>query len=141
MKSENVRLTKKLKEVKATLSAQDAKLQKVMDKAEYYKNKYRSIEMFTTVKVRTEVIQEYVDGKSSSWNLEADFKSWEKMKKEEDEESILVASTSWYREGPRPGRVGRRTLLLPLRVELTKSLWRMLPSRAFEFLFCFNFVM
>lgn len=33
-----------------------------------------------TIKVYADVMQEFMDSKSSSWDPEADFKSWEKMK-------------------------------------------------------------
>ena len=33
-----------------------------------------------TVKVRAEMMKEFTEGKTSSWDPEAEFKSWEKMK-------------------------------------------------------------
>ena len=80
MKSENARLSKKLKEVEAALSAQEAELKKVETKAEYYDEKSTSIELFTTVKVHAEMLKEYTEGKISSWDSEVAFSAWEKMK-------------------------------------------------------------
>ena len=104
MKSENTRLTKKLKEAEVTISVQEAELKKVELKAEYYEEKSRSIEMFTTEKFHAEIMKEFADGKSSSQDPEADFKSWEKMKtlysesEEEEDELVTVA----FVEQPEP---------------------------------------
>ena len=66
MKNENARLTRKLKESEAVLSAWEAEFKKVESKAEYYEDKSTSIELFTTVKVRAEMLKEYTEGKLSS---------------------------------------------------------------------------
>ena len=77
---------------------QEAKLKKVELKTEYYENKSRSIEMFTTVKVHVEIMKEFTKGKSSSWDPELDFQYWEKMKtlylesKEEEDELVMEVS-------------------------------------------------
>ena len=38
------------------------------------------MEMYTTVNVRVEMMKKKLDGKASSWDTEATFRSWEKMK-------------------------------------------------------------
>ena len=75
MIGENARLTKKVLEAEATISMWEAELKKVELKAEYYKDKSHSIEMFTTVKVCAKIMKEFTEGKSSSWDCEVDFKS------------------------------------------------------------------
>ena len=69
-----------MKETKATFFEWNREHEKVDGKAEYYEEKSRSIEMFNTIKVCAELLREFIDGKSSSWNPEAKFIAWEKMK-------------------------------------------------------------
>ena len=64
MKSENAHLTKKLKESEKTITVREDKLKKVEQKAKYYEDKCTSIEMFTTIKVRVEMMKEFVEGKT-----------------------------------------------------------------------------
>ena len=78
--SENARLSKELKEVKAALSSREAEFRKVESKAEYYKDKSTSIKLFTTVKVRAELLKEYTEGRISSWDTKVTFSAWKKMK-------------------------------------------------------------
>ena len=75
MKSETIPLTKKLKELEAAISIQEAELKNVEQKVEYNEDKSTSIEMFTTVKVHAEMMKEFIKGKISSWNPKAEFKS------------------------------------------------------------------
>ena len=75
MKSENSHLTKKIKEDEAIISVREVVLKKVERKVEYYEEKSSSIEIFMTVKVCVEMINEFTEGKSYSWNPEAEFKS------------------------------------------------------------------
>ena len=75
IKSENAHLSKKLKEAETTFFVQEAELKKVELKVEYYEDKSRIIKMFTIVKVRAEIMKEFTEGKSSSWDPEVDFKS------------------------------------------------------------------
>ena len=39
-----------------------------------------SIELFTIVKVRVEMLKEYTEDKISSWDPDVAFSAWEKMK-------------------------------------------------------------
>ena len=80
IKSENARLSKSLKAAKATFYIRETELKQIEWQAEYYKDKSSSIEMYTTVKVRAEMLKEYTKGKSSSLDSKAAFKDREKMK-------------------------------------------------------------
>ena len=79
-KSENARLSKKLKEAEVALSAKEAELKQVEYKAEYFGDNSISIKLFTTVKVYAEMLKEYAEGRISSWDLKAAFIAWKKMK-------------------------------------------------------------
>ena len=100
MKGENTHLLKKLKEAEAIISVQEAELKKVEEKFEYYVDKYYSIETFTSMKVRAEIMKEFKDGKSSSSDPEADFMYWEQIKtfysesEEEEKDLVTVAMSS-----------------------------------------------
>ena len=80
LKSENTRLSKSLKEAETTIFVREAELKKVEQKAEYYEDKSSSMKMYTTVKIYAEMKRQFLDGKASSWDTKASFKSWEKMK-------------------------------------------------------------
>ena len=69
IKGENASLSKKLKEAKAIISMQKAKLRKIDYKAKYYEDKSRIIKMFTIVKVPVEIMKDFTEGKFSSWDL------------------------------------------------------------------------
>ena len=73
--SENAHISKELNEVKATLSTWEAEFKKVESKVEYNKDKFTSIELFTTVKVHAKMLKEYTEGKISFWDTEAAFSS------------------------------------------------------------------
>ena len=68
MKSEKARLSKNLIVAEATLSTKEAELKRVESKVEYYEDKSTSIGLFTTVKVHAEMLKEYYEGKTSSWD-------------------------------------------------------------------------
>ena len=76
IKNENAYLSKNLKAAEATLAAKEAELKQVESKAEYYEDKSTSIKLFTTVKVYTEILKEYSEGKISSWDPEVAFAAW-----------------------------------------------------------------
>ena len=99
--SENAHFSRKLKEVEEALFAWEVELKKVKSDAEYYEDKSTSIELFTTVKVHVEILKEYTEGKLSSWDPEATFSVWEKMRtlysrsdEEEDWKKVELAGTS-----------------------------------------------
>ena len=75
LKSENAHLSKRLKEEEGSITVREAELKRFKQRAEYYEDKSSSIEMYITVKVRTEMMREYLGGKASSWDTEAEFKS------------------------------------------------------------------
>ena len=62
MKNENTRLSKILKVTEATLSVREAELKRVEQRAEYYEDKYSSIEIFTTIKVHADMLKEFSRG-------------------------------------------------------------------------------
>ena len=66
IKSENAHLSKSLKAAESTFSIWEAELKRVEQQVKYYEDKSSSIEMFTTVKVRAEMLKEYSEGKASS---------------------------------------------------------------------------
>ena len=39
-----------------------------------------SIKLFTMVKVRVEMVKDYMEGKMSTWDPKANFSAWNKMK-------------------------------------------------------------
>ena len=79
-KRENARLKKKLEEADAELFAQEIELKEAKSKAEHFEDKSTSMKLFTTVKVRTEMLKEYKEGQFSTWDPEAAFSAWEQMK-------------------------------------------------------------
>ena len=115
---ENAHLGKELKKVKAALFVWEAKFKKVESKAEYYEDKSTSIKLFTTVKVHAEMLKEYIEGKISTWDLEAAFSAWEKMKalyldseKEKDRLVVKPAGPSGSDpSGPRDGASGSKAV-------------------------------
>ena len=78
--SENVLLKKRVEELEATYSIQNAELKELWSKVEQLEDKSMSIKLFTTVKVRAEMVKEFKEGKTSDWDPEAAFSAWEKMK-------------------------------------------------------------
>ena len=66
--------------MEAAYSTQNAELKEVWSKAEYLEDKSMSIKLFTTVKVRVEMVKEYKEGKLLDWDPKAAFSAWEKMK-------------------------------------------------------------
>ena len=80
MKSENARLSKKLKEAEVALYVPEAEFKKVESMAEYCEDKSTNIELFNVFKVRAEMVKEYTEGTIFSWDPEATFSAWEKMK-------------------------------------------------------------
>ena len=103
MKNENVCLKKKLEEVEAALSAQETELKKVKSKAEYYEDKSTSMKLFTTVKVRAEMLKEYTKGKFFAWDPEDAFSTWEQMK--------LLYSDSEVGEAQQAGELAGSSLI------------------------------
>ena len=71
--NENARLKKRLEELEVAHSAQEAELKEAQSKAEYYEDKSMSMNLFTTVKVRAEMVKDYTKGRMSAWNPEAAF--------------------------------------------------------------------
>ena len=111
MKSENAHLTKSLKEVETTISVRVAELKRVEWHADYYEDKSSSIKMYTTVKVRAEIMKKFAKGKTSSWNPEAAFKSSEKMKtlySESEEEDELQSVAFVGNNEPSGAELGER---------------------------------
>lgn len=76
-------------------------------KVEYYEDKSMSIKLFTMEKVRAEMVKDYKEGRMSTWDPEASYSAWEKMKLlysnsegEEDQEAVEQVSQD------RPSRTG-----------------------------------
>ena len=61
--------------MEVVLSAREAELKEVQSKAEYYKEKSTRIVLFTMVKIQVEMLKEYTEDKSSSWNPDEAFKA------------------------------------------------------------------
>ena len=94
-------------ELETAQSAQEAELKEVKTKADCYEDKSMSIKLFTTVKVRVEMVKDYKEGMMSTWDLEVAYSTWEKMKllysdSEGNEDQEVVEQVS---QG-RPNKVG-----------------------------------
>ena len=80
LKSENACLSKSLKKAEATISLREVELKQVEQRVEYYQDKSSSMEMYTTVKIRVEMMRDFLDEKASSWDIKAISALGEKMK-------------------------------------------------------------
>ena len=68
--AENARLKKKVEELEAEVSARDKALKDAQYRANYFEGKSTSMKLFTTVKIRAEMVKEFSEGKataSSAW--------------------------------------------------------------------------
>ena len=77
---ENARLKKKVEDLEALISARDKDLKDAQYKADYYEDRSTSMKLFTTVKVRAEMMKEFSEGKATGWDLAAASSAWEEMK-------------------------------------------------------------
>ena len=66
--------------MQANQSAREAELEEVRSKAEHYEDKSMSMKLFTTVKVRAEMIKDFLEGKMSTWDPVAASSAWEEIK-------------------------------------------------------------
>ena len=78
--AENARLKKKIEELEVDVSARDKALKDAQYKADYFEDRSMSMKLFTTVKIRAEMVKEFSEGKTTAWDLEAASKAWEEMK-------------------------------------------------------------
>ena len=97
---ENARLKKKIEELEAVISARDKEMKDAQYRADYYEDKSTSMKLFTTVKVRAEMMKEFSEGKATGWDPIAASSAWEEMKllysdsDGEDEQAIEEAGPS-----------------------------------------------
>ena len=78
--AENTRLKKKVEELEADVSARDKALKDAQYRADYFEDKSMSMKLFTTVKIRAEMVKEFSEGKATAQDLEAASTAWEEMK-------------------------------------------------------------
>ena len=77
---ENARLKKKVEDLEALVSARDKDLKDARYRVDYYEDRSTSMKLFTTVKVRAEMMKEFSEGKATGWDLAAASLAWEEMK-------------------------------------------------------------
>ena len=77
---ENARLKKKIEDLEALISARDKELKDAQYRADYYEDRSTSMKLFTTVKVRAEMMKEFSEGRATDWDPVAAASAWEEMK-------------------------------------------------------------
>ena len=77
---ENARLKKKVEDLEALISARDKELKDAQYRVDYYEDRSTSMKLFTTVKVRAEIMKEFSEGRATDWDPVAATSAWEEMK-------------------------------------------------------------
>ena len=78
--AEIARLKKKVEELEADISVRDKAVKDAQYRADYFEDRSTSMKLFTTVKIRAEMVKEFSEGKAAAWDLEVASKAWEEMK-------------------------------------------------------------
>ena len=77
---ENARLKKKVQDLEALISARDKELKDAQYSVDYYEDRSTSMKLFTTMKVRAEMMKEFSEGRATNWDPVAASSAWEEMK-------------------------------------------------------------